>query len=329
MISIRKNVSELERYLEERNLALDCYVDALRNAAHYAVEVDPQSIPAYRQYLNAVAGEVAKGETAVLVDSRATVRGLLRDYRDKASQYLARLRDELAGTARALQEITESLNQTDDDHEAQLRKALTTLRAVAGAAGNGLADTLSGAANAIEQSLEQLRRKNQITVSQFVTEIRMLHQRIDALESAASIDDLTKLFNHAEMENKIRSLSAGAYCLLLVRAGGLRMAAVNFGREVTAELSAAFTKRLVNSLPGGCVIGRWADEDFVAILHKSKTESVNHGKIIAEQLGGSYACLYKGKTVRPVLHLRVGVVDKNGDNSERILQRVAEFLPEK
>ena len=327
MISIQKNLSELERFHKARDLVLDCYVSAIRNTSHYAIELDPQMIQVYRQHLDALAAEVATGDAELMADSRATVRGLLRDYRDKAADYLARLRDELAGTARALQEIMESMTQTEGDHETQLRAALVKLRAICRSADGSLRDSLAAATNSIEQSMEQLRKQNQLTIAQFLTEIRVLHQRIDALESAAAIDDMTKLFTHGEMEDRIRSLSAGAYYLLLVRAGGLRTAAVTFNRDVASELAAAFTKRLKNSLPENIVVGRWAEEDFVAILHGPKAETISHGKFIAEHLGGPYACLLNGKTVRPSLKLRIGVVDSNGDKPEKVLERVSAFLP--
>jgi len=325
MISIGKNLSELERCHQNLDLVLDCYLNAIRNASNYAIELDPQITSRHREYLNSLAERVAQGQSGEVTDSRATLRGLLRDYRDKAAQYLSDLRDQLAGTARALQEITDAMTQNDDDHESQLRAAVLRLRDIAGAAQNGMAESLASAVNTIEQSLEQIRKKNQMTVSQFLTEIRVLHQRIDALEAAASIDDLTKLFNRAEIEDRIRSL-AGSYCILLVKACGLRVTVVNFSREVAAELTAAFTKRLKNSLPEQCVIGRWAEEDFIAILRTSKSDTINHGKFIAEHLGGSYACLHQGKTVRPVLRLRVGVVDSNGDKPERALEKIAEFM---
>lgn len=330
MISLRKNVTDLERCALIRDLALDCYVNAVRNVAHYAVEVDPQMASTYRQYLNALAGEAADGSPEVLQESRATLRGLLRDYRDKVVEYLAKLRDELAGTAKALQQTLESLNQSDGDHEVHLRGALAKLRSLASSSASGpMRDAIVGATGTIEQSLEQLRKQHQVTVSQFLTEIRMLHKRIDSLEAATSIDDLTKLFTRREMEARIRSLTTGAYCLVLVRAGGLRSAAMQFSPAVAGELAAAFTKRLKNSMPDNAVIGRWGEEDFISVLHLPKADAMSRGKFVAEHLGGAYVCVQSGKAVRPVLQLRIAVLDSNGDQPDRVLARITEFLPDR
>ena len=136
----------------------------------------------------------APARPEALSDSRATLRGLLRDYRDKAAQYLGNLRDELAGTARTLEEVLDSLGQADGDHETSLRAALGKLRQVAAAPGHAaLGSVISTAADSIENSLEQVRKQHQLTTSQFLVEIRMLHKRIDALEAAASVDEVTRL----------------------------------------------------------------------------------------------------------------------------------------
>ena len=122
---------------------------------------------------------------------------------------------------------------------------------------------ISAAADSIANSLEQVRKQHQLTTSQFLVEIRMLHKRIDALETARPpVDELTRFTTREELGERIRS-TAGQYCLLLVGARGLRRAEVQFGREVGEELSGAFAKRLRNSLPVSAVIARWGAEEFV------------------------------------------------------------------
>jgi diguanylate cyclase len=328
MISIQSSLTELEHSHQIRAAVLDCYVQAIKNIAHYAVELDQELTAPHRKYLATLATEVATDAPEMVVESRATLRGLLRDYRDKASQYLANLRDELAGTARALQEILDSLAQADGDHEKNLRAALGKLRQVATAPGYAaLGTVISATADSIEKNLEEVRKQHQLTTSQFLVEIRMLHKRIDALEAAASVEEIARFATREEMAERIRATPAGQYCLLLVGARGLRRAEVQFGKEVGDALGGAFAKRLRNSLPPAALIARWGHEEFAAMVTAPKTEALAFAKWINEHLSGDYSCLKSGKTVSPSLQLTVGVVDTAAqDTPERIIDRIGVFL---
>ena len=276
MISIQSSLTELERSHQIRVEVLDCYVLAIKNIAHYAVELDEEITRTHRQYLDTLATEVATGTSEALSDSRATLRGLLREYRGKSSEYLGSLRDELANTARSLEEILDSLSQGEGDHEKTLRAALDKLRQVAAAPGNAaLGTVITSAANVIENSLEQVKKQHQLTTSQFLVEVRMLHKRIDSLEAAAALDEITRFATREELAEKIRSTPAGQYCLLLVGARGLRRAEVQFGKQVGEELAGAFAKRIRNSLPTAALIARWGPEEFAAMLTANRPEEIS------------------------------------------------------
>jgi GGDEF domain-containing protein len=326
MISIRNSLSDPDRCHHSRDLALDSYVAAIRNIAFYAVELDPQITALHRKYLEELAAHVSTATPEALAESCATVRGLMRDHRDRTSQYLSELQKELTDAVSALEQTLEALGQSDGDHGVQLRSAIAQLRSVSASAGSGARATVLAATSTIETSLEQVRKQHQLTVAQFVAEIRILHKRIDGLESAASIDRLTQLFNREEMEARIRGVQAAKITVLLLKAGGLRAAEAQFGREVAEELAGAFTKRLRNSLPPTAVVGRWSEEGFLAILQADLNEVTALAKRIVENLGGAYSCLKAGKTVRPAMHLRVGVVDPQNDGADRVLQKVTDFL---
>jgi len=328
MTSIQDSLTELEQCQAAREMVLDCYLTAIRNVAHYTIELDDEITTPHRQYLTALAGEVASAQPEALTESRATFRALLRDYRDKAAQYLGTLREELAGTADALQEILDSFAQTDSDYEVQLRTELGRLRQISGSLEESAARaTILAAADGIEHSIEQIRQQHRLTVSQFLVEIRMLHKRIDLLETAASLDDLTKLFKRDEIERQICAASGGKLCMLLVRASGFRQAEQQFNRVVAIGLAAAFSKRLRNSLPPGAIIGRWSEEGFIAMLPVETAEAMASAKRVADHVSGAYACLERGKTVHPSLEVSVAVVDNQpGDPPEQTLKRVQEFL---
>jgi diguanylate cyclase (GGDEF)-like protein len=329
MISIRNTLNELEDCHRTRAVALECYLAALKNIAHYAVELEGDLTEPYRKYVFALAEEVtASPLPEALLESRATLRGLLRDFHDKAAAYLSTLRDELAGAAAALEETLDSLTLADGDHEGRLRSALAGLREASRLPDrNAMRAAVVATADTIEQSLEQIRKQHQLTVAQFLSEIRVLHKRIDALQTAAAIDNLTKLFNRREMEERIRAAAPGSFSLLLIKVRGFRLTSLQFNAEVSAELAAAFAKRLRNGLPLDSVVGRWSEEEFVAILPAARPEALTRAKWIAEHLAGAYACLQSGKTVWPVLEVTVGVVDSDsGEPAELILKRVSELL---
>ena len=324
MISLLNSISDLEKSHQSRDLALECYLAAIRNMAQYAVELGPETTALHRKYLEDVAKQVSIGTVDALNKSRAMVRGLLSDYFDQSAHYLGGQRQELSDAAAALERIMEALSQTDDDHGVQLRGAIARLRAVSGDA-NAVRETVFGVASSMEASLEQMRKQHELTAAQSVIEIRMLHKRIDTLESAASIDKLTQLFSHDEMTFRIKSLDATTMSILLLKAGGLGAAQGQFGGEVAEQLAGAFAKRLRHIMPPTAVIGRWSEEVFMAMLQVDKLEASALAKRITENLAGAYACLKAGKTVRPAIHLRIGVVDPRADSAERVLQWAAEF----
>lgn len=324
MISLLNSISELDKCHQSRDLALECYVAAIRNIAQYAVELEPEVTAVHRKHLEDVVEQVTSGTADALNESRATVRGLLRDNLDQTSQYLSGLRQELSDAAAALERTLEALSQNDGDHGVQLRGAIARLRGISGDA-SSMRKTVFAAAQSIETSLEQIRKQHEFTAAQFVMEIRMLHKRIDMLESAVSVDKLTQLFSRPEMEARIRSLPETTMSILMLKTRGMRDAETQFGPEVARELAGAFAKRLRNTLPPASVIGRWSEEVFMALLEAAKPEASALAKRISETLAGTYSCLKAGKTVRPAIHLRIGAVDPRADGAEGVLQWAEEF----
>jgi GGDEF domain-containing protein len=328
MISIEESLAELERCDNLRRLTLECYVAGIQNVAHYAIELDDAITGPHRGHLKGLAGEAASGEQSVLLESRATLRGLLREYRDQASKYLNGLREELAHSARALEEIMETMAQGDDDYQEAFRKSIGRLREVAALPeARPVSVAVVSATEAVERQVERIREQSRLLVAEFQAEIRMLHRRIDSLEAAAMVDSMSKLLSRAEMEKRIGGAGDEWFSLLLLRVEGLRLAERQWGESAAAELAGAFGKRLHSGLPSEAVIGRWSHEEFIAKVTLGRAEALAAAKWLTENLSGAYACLKDGKTVRPVLQVAAAVVDREAEESPaRMLRRVDEFF---
>jgi GGDEF domain-containing protein len=325
MISIRQNLTELEKSHEWRATMLECYLSAIRNMAQYAVELDPTITPTHRKYLAGLATELADASPEALAESRATLRGLLRDYRDRAAQYLGALREQLSSTAQALQEMIEGLSQCDTDSTAKLRGALTRLREVARSPeGSVVRAGVAAVAETIEQSLEQLRKQHQLTVAQFQTELRLLHARIDSLESAASLDEATKFSNRRFIAEYLATAPTESTSYLTLKLRGLAEARAKFGPSIADDLVATFGRRLRNTLPKDAVVGRWSEQDFLAIVQGSKTGGPSVAAV-AEHLSMPYACMIGGKVVRiPLAVTAEYLAGTAGATAEQLQARVIE-----
>lgn len=328
MISIKESLADLERCDALRRLTLECYLAGIRNVAYYAIELDDATTGPHRAHLDALAADAASGEQSALVDSQATLRGLLRTYRDHASHYLNELREELANSTRALEEIMETMSQGEGDHQAALRRSLGRLREIAALPeARPVSAAVVSVTEAVEDEVEQIRLQSQLLAAQFQVEIQMLHRRIDGLEAAAMVDSMSTLLSRAEMEKRIGGAGDAWFSLLLIRIQGLHLAERQWGKAVAAELAGAFGKRLRSGLPPEAVIGRWGYEEFIAKVTLKKAETRAAAKWLTENLSGRYACLNDGKTVRPVLQVSTAVLDgEEADSPAEMLLRVAEFL---
>lgn len=327
MISIRQNLTELEKCHQLRTTVLDCYLAAIHNMAHYAVDLDAAITAPHRKYLSELAAELADPSAAALGESRATVRGLLRDYRDRAAEYLSGLRNQLSSTAQALREMVEGLSQCDTDHIDKLRGALLRLREVANSPeGTAVRAVVRTVADSIEESLEQMRKQHQFTVAELQTEIRLLHNRIDSLETAVSTDEATRFSNRRFLGEYLAAMPSEGACFLILKMRGLAEARAKFGPAIADDVVATFGRRLRNTIPKDAVVGRWSEQDFLAIVPAaSKPSDPTLVKRFTEHLSMPYACMMSGKVVRiPIVVTAECLGVAAGATSEQTQARVAE-----
>jgi len=306
VIWIRESSAPPGRAAEEPVVLLDCYISAIQDSAHYAVDLDAEITAPHVKYLSALAADLRATPSQTLETSRSTFRGLLRDYRDKAAGFLANLRQQYESTAKALQETVEALSQTDDDHSTRVRDTLRQVReAAATPAGEPLRELLTGAVKAIEEDLAQLRRQQQFAAAQLQTEIRLLHQRVELLQNAVAMDRASKFSSRRSIEEYVESLPPTGFVVLLLEAHGLAQARAKYGAAISDELVATFARRMRNCVPKDAVFGRWNEQDFLTVLPVSPDSGKTEPAAVAGHLSMPYACMMEGKLVRISLQVSV------------------------
>lgn len=327
MVSIKQSLNELEERLQFQRTTLECYQAAIQCAAHYAVDLDPAITPPHRHDMETLSGAVgrARGE-AELLESRSSLRNLLRDYRDKAAAYLSKLHEDLASKANSLQQIFDAMATGDGDHELRLNTCIRHLRETASSPSAApIRPDLIQVAGKLDEALREAKRQHQLTVAQFLVEIQMLHKRISTLQSAASVDALTQLATRAEVEAAFGvALSAGAtFCVLQLRLRNLAVIQRQYGDAIRDSALRAFAKRLRSCLQSTDIAGRWSDDEFAVVRAVSKREAMGATRLIVEHVSGVYVCVEDGQPLRATLQVDVTLHEALvGERSERLVRRL-------
>ena len=160
--------------------------------------------------------------------------------------------------------------------------------------------------------------------------MRLLHSRIDTLEAAAATDEASKMSNRRFLAEYLGSTPAEGACFLILKMRGLGEARARFGPAIANEVVGTFGRRLRNTVPKDAVIGRWSEQDFLAIVPAAaKPADESLIKRFAEHLSMPYACMIGGKVVRvPITVTATCLGFPAGTAAEQIQARVTEVFKE-
>jgi GGDEF domain-containing protein len=144
------------------------------------------------------------------------------------------------------------------------------------------------------------------------------------LETAAAIDEATKFSNRRFITEYLSAVPAAGTSFLILKVRGLADARAKFGTAIAEDLVATFGRRLRNTLPKEAVVGRWSEQDFLAIVPAGKAATPLLDHRVADHLSTPYACMLGGKVVRIPLAVTTEYLPGTAGNSaEQILARVA------
>jgi GGDEF domain-containing protein len=298
--------------------AIENYTAVIRGVAQFAPKLSEnpeEGNSPERGYLLAMAAEVARGHPALLRESRLYLRCVLREYRDESARYLANLRRELTATAGTLHDITCTLAESDAESGARLEAGLERLKELAGTpAAQPVAKVIRAATVELDRGIADMRKQQQLILSQLHTEIRLLHKRMDALTAAAT-EDPSKLMPRDEMERRIALADLGTFRLLLLKVDGLSRAKIQQTPQVFGDLLVGFARRIRNNLPAGTAVARWSEEGFVALLLTDVGQARELAGRLQKLLSRPYVCRSGAKTVVTKLPTSVKVLDGSGVKS--------------
>lgn len=314
MISIRKSVNDLERLEQLRQLCHDGYVNAIRAAADYAIELDPVQIVELRENLQRIREQLENASEAEHYEAvQASLRGELRLYRDRSAEWLERMSRELQASAMAMQSLAGSLTTNGSEHEAKLNAGLSSLASVQSSDDLVYIKRVThDAASGIRESWEQLRRANRLVTAQLHDEILALHREIDnerrALFTDASSGAWTREKLSLRIEDNLRG--ADAFCLVFASITNLKRLTAAYSRDVIDGALKALVKRVHGIVGKDAMIGRWNEDQFAVLLELNPGHAMALSSEIATDLSAYFSIQENGVARSLTLRVTTSVVGR-------------------
>lgn len=330
MISITRSLSELDRLESLQKASLECYRSAVESAEHYVVETDANSTRQHRRKLDAIAKKVRAAETPEeLRKTRLSFQGELQEYAGKATHYVKSMQERLTATVRSLADIAESIKRGQGAGDQRLQAGLEQLSTIARSPEIArLCPQLERAIADVEDGASHLRKQNQLVVAQLRDEVHSLEHALEDAKEAAGRDDISGVLNRAEILSRIRGelKHKKTFNLVFVWISSYQYIHRRYGRQCLDDVLVNFCERLCQLADEETPVGRWADDQFVALVLRPKPEAMWIAENMAEQLAGSYLLKGPDWTRETVLRLKTGVVEASEGITEDKLMKAADKL---
>jgi GGDEF domain-containing protein len=327
LISLWKAATDLDRLSELQRLTVENYALAITAAAQYAVEIERSQVEEFREHLQALAKALrVAGSTDDLKTIESSFRGELRDYRDKAHAQLVKLRQEVTAAAAAVHSLAENVASNGSDHEKELERELKKLEIATKL--DDLTDVRSsihGAIGTIASSLDQMRRANQLVVAQLQNEIRLLHQAMQAERRALHTDRASGAWNRQKLVARIDELLKRdePFCILMIAVLNFKRLDGRYSRTVVENVLSALVNRFHNVLGPEATIGRWTEDQFVALLPTQPANAMALSREFSQKLSGNYSVQENGLAQNISVQVGAGLAERRaGIDAEKYYRKL-------
>jgi GGDEF domain-containing protein len=154
-----------------------------------------------------------------------------------------------------------------------------------------------------------MRASNHLAIAQLKDEIRLLHQEVKAARRSQTPDPAAESRQRitGRMEEFIKKNTPFSVLLVVVRnLEGLQNC---YSADVIASALRGFQGRFENILPSSAIVGRWAKDQFAAILSTAPGNAIEMSSEVVRKLSEPFIEQGKGGSHSIVFNPRAGVIE--------------------
>jgi GGDEF domain-containing protein len=312
MISLRRTATELDRLEELHRTAVSCYSQALRSAQQNAIELDVGQAAHFRAQMQALRNQLlAEAGTREWESVQNSFDFELKDYGDKTRVHVQRLRQEVQAAAAAVESFAGSISESEINLESGLKRELQSLNQSAASENiQEIRGAIRTATAKIAERIDEMRSSNQLAIAQLKDEIRLLHQEVQAARRSQAAPDPSSESRQritGRIEEWIGKDKSFSVLLVVVRnLDGLQNC---HSAEAISDALRSFQARFENILPSSAIVGRWAKDQFAAILSTAPGNAIEMSSEVVRKLSEPFLEKDKGGPQSIVFTPRAGVVE--------------------
>jgi GGDEF domain-containing protein len=312
MISLRKTATELDRLEELHRTAVNCYSQAFRSAEQNAIELDSAQAADFRRQLQALRNQLRlETEPREWNSIQTSFDSQLKDYGDKTRLQVQRLRQEVQAAAAAVESFAGSISESEINLESGLKRELQILNQSAASDNiQEIRGSIRTATAKIAEKIDEMRSCNQLAIAQLKDEIRLLHQEVQAARRSQIPSDPSSESHQritAGMEELIHENKSFSVLLVVVRnLEGLQNC---HSANAIADALRSFQGRFENILPAPAIVGRWANDQFAAILSTAPGNAIEMSSDVVRKLSEPFLETDQARAQSIVFTPRAGVVE--------------------
>ena len=326
MISLKRNVDELERREEKFQAILNCYLSAINSIQTHVVEVRADIVEEHRRRLRLLRRNIQGSPTLeVLEASRAALDRDLVWYQETASVLLEEKEKELREIIALLGEAAHTLGIRNEAHSSRLKGFTKELEAASKLEDLGeMRRRLTEQVIQLKSCAGSFQQEGSASVLQLQQDLCTFRSRLDNAERLASTDSLTGVLNRREGERRLSEFieSGKPFCLIIFDLDRFKGINDRYGHKSGDQVLKSFARRLCEEVRPDDPVCRWGGDEFLVIMGSPLRDVMRRAYQIGERLRGRYSITPEGREIMVPISASLGVAEYvPGESCEQLFER--------
>jgi len=327
MLSLKRNISRLDKEDQLFQSALGAYVNAISVIRNLPIAADPEAIRDYRESLREIELHISQARDAEVLDrSRETLRELVREYQTKAEAAATKKEEDLREVMEALGEATRVLGLQHSGHADRLQTFTNNLSESEKITDLGLMRRrIVSHVRDLRAIAEQSKCENETALSGVQSQLAEFSVRLDSAERRASLDGLTGLLNRGEGEARLNALIGAGHQLsaILIDLNGFKKINDTWGHAAGDQVLKTYARTLASFIRCGDLVCRWGGDEFLAVLRCDEETAAQRAAALGPSLRATQKIVVLGKLFEVAASAAIGVTGhRAGESAQDFVARV-------